>query len=39
LVGVIDLVRAGGRIVDFKLTGKTPDPEMVTHMHGTQLTA
>jgi putative RecB family exonuclease len=39
LVGVIDLVRSGGRIVDFKLTGKTPDPEMVTHMHGTQLTA
>jgi putative RecB family exonuclease len=27
------------RIVDFKLNGKTPDPEMVTHMHGAQLTA
>lgn len=39
LVGVIDLVRSGGRIVDFKLTGKTPDPEMVTHMHETQLSA
>lgn len=39
LVGIIDLVRSGGRIVDFKLTGKTPDPEMVAHMHGTQLTA
>ncbi|MCU0772440.1 MAG: PD-(D/E)XK nuclease family protein [Verrucomicrobia bacterium] len=39
LVGVIDLVRSGGRIVDFKLTAKTPDPEMVAHMHGTQLTA
>lgn len=29
LVGVIDLVRSGGRIVDFKLVGKTPAPEMV----------
>ena len=25
LIGVLDLVRAGGRIVDFKSTGKTPD--------------
>ena len=39
LVGVIDLVRAGGRIVDFKLVGKTPDGELVVHTHGTQLTA
>lgn len=39
LVGVIDLVRAGGRIVDFKLVGKTPDPEMVVHTTETQLTA
>jgi len=39
LVGIIDLVRAGGRIVDFKLVGKTPDPEMVIHTHETQLTA
>ena len=31
LVGVIDLVRSGGRIVDFKLVGKTPDPERVAH--------
>ncbi len=38
LLGVLDLVRSGGRIVDFKLVGKTPDPEMVTHLHGTQLT-
>lgn len=38
LIGIIDLVRSGGRIVDFKLVGKTPDTEMVTHMHGTQLT-
>lgn len=27
LVGVIDLVRAGGRIVDFKTTSQTPTPE------------
>jgi len=39
LIGIIDLVRAGGRIVDFKLVGKTPDPETVAHLHGTQLTA
>ena len=26
LIGVLDLVRAGGRIVDFKTTGKTPRP-------------
>jgi putative RecB family exonuclease len=39
LIGVIDLVRSGGRIVDFKLAGKTPDVELVVHTHGTQLTA
>ncbi|MBE0542266.1 MAG: PD-(D/E)XK nuclease family protein [Verrucomicrobia bacterium] len=39
LIGVIDLVRSGGRIVDFKLAGKTPDVEQVVHTHGTQLTA
>jgi putative RecB family exonuclease len=37
LVGVIDLVRAGGRIVDFKTTAKTPDAEKVEHIHETQL--
>jgi putative RecB family exonuclease len=37
LVGVLDLVRAGGKIVDFKITGKTPDPEMVAHLHSVQL--
>jgi len=31
LVGILDLVRPGGRIVDFKTSGKTPDPEQVTH--------
>ena len=39
LIGVIDLVRAGGRIVDFKLVGKTPDAEMVVHTTEVQLTA
>lgn len=38
LVGIVDLIRAGGRIVDFKLVGKTPDPEMVKHIHEAQLT-
>ena len=39
LVGVIDLVRQGGRIVDFKTTGRTPDPEMVLHTTEVQTTA
>jgi putative RecB family exonuclease len=39
LVGIIDLVRSGGRIVDFKLVGKTPDVELIVHTHGTQLTS
>ena len=39
LIGILDLVRSGGRIVDFKLVGKTPDSELVVHTHGTQLTA
>jgi len=29
LVGILDLIRKGGRIVDFKTTGKTPIPEML----------
>ncbi len=37
LIGIIDLVRAGGRIVDFKSTGKTPDPGMAIHLNETQL--
>jgi hypothetical protein len=39
LVGVLDLVRAGGRIVDFKTTGKTPNPGMALHSNAVQLTA
>ena len=37
LIGVLDLVRAGGRIVDFKSTGKTPDPDGAAHQNETQL--
>jgi putative RecB family exonuclease len=37
LIGVIDLVRSGGIIVDFKVTGKTPDNDQLQHLHGTQL--
>ena len=39
LVGVLDLVRAGGRIVDFKTTGRTPDPGMVRHATEVQTTS
>jgi hypothetical protein len=39
LIGIIDLVRAGGRIVDFKLVAKSPDVEMVVHTTEVQLTA
>jgi hypothetical protein len=38
LVGILDLVRAGGLIVDFKLVGKTPDVEQVVHATEVQLT-
>jgi putative RecB family exonuclease len=37
LIGIIDLVRARRRIVDFKTSGKTPDAEKVEHLHETQL--
>lgn len=39
LVGIIDLVRQGGRIVDFKTTGRTPDPEQARHLNEAQTTA
>jgi len=39
LIGVLDLVRAGGRIVDFKTSARSPDPEMAVHTHETQTTA
>ena len=39
LIGVLDLVRAGGCIVDFKTTGRTPDAGMVRHTTEIQTTA
>ena len=38
LVGIIDLVRSGGRIVDFKVVGKSPEAEKAQHVHEVQLT-
>ena len=38
LVGIIDLVRPGGRIVDFKTAAQTPQPERTIHQNQTQLT-
>lgn len=37
LIGVIDLVRAGGRIVDFKTAARTPSGGQGVHLHETQL--
>ena len=37
LIGVLDLVRSGGRIVDFKSAAKTPDTDMALHQNGVQL--
>jgi len=37
LIGILDLVRAGGRIVDFKTCGKTPSPEDAIHQNEIQL--
>jgi len=37
LIGVLDLVRSGRRIVDFKSTGKTPDKDTALHQNGLQL--
>jgi len=37
LKGVIDLVRGGGRIVDFKTTARTPDESQARHLNGVQL--
>lgn len=36
LIGIIDLVRAGGRIVDFKTCGQTPTHEKAAHQHEVQ---
>lgn len=37
LIGFIDLVRAGGRIVDFKTSAQTPNSERAVHLHELQL--
>ena len=37
LIGVLDLVQAGGKIVDFKTAAKTPDNAMALHQNGVQL--
>lgn len=37
LVGVLDLVRPGGRIVDFKTSGQTPRENQSFHQHELQL--
>lgn len=37
LVGILDLVRSGGRIVDFKTAARAIDPESALHQNGLQL--
>ena len=37
LLGIVDLVREGGRIVDFKTAAKTPNEETAEFTHGNQL--
>jgi CRISPR/Cas system-associated exonuclease Cas4 (RecB family) len=37
LIGIMDLVRAGGRIVDFKTAAKTPSAEDAIHQNEVQL--
>ena len=39
LRGVIDLVRPGGRIIDFKTAARSPDTSMVAHLNQVQRTA
>jgi CRISPR/Cas system-associated exonuclease Cas4 (RecB family) len=39
LIGIIDLVRKGGRIVDFKTSSITPNAERIEHLHETQMSA
>jgi CRISPR/Cas system-associated exonuclease Cas4 (RecB family) len=39
LVGIIDLVRPGGRIVDFKTSAAAPNAEQALHRNEAQLTA
>ena len=37
LIGIIDLVRANGSIVDYKTAARTPDEELTRFTHGLQL--
>ena len=37
LIGILDLVRAGGRIVDYKTVGQTPSDEKAVHTNEVQL--
>ena len=37
IIGIVDLVREGGRIVDFKTAAKAPTANSIAHTHGTQL--
>ena len=37
MIGILDLVRAGGKIVDFKTAGKTPSAEDAIHQNEIQL--
>lgn len=37
LIGILDLVRSGGRIVDFKTVGQTPNEEKAIHTNEVQL--
>ena len=37
LIGILDLVRSGGRIVDFKTVGQTPNTEKAIHTNEVQL--
>ena len=39
LIGIIDLIRPGGKIVDFKTSAATPQPAQAIHRNETQLTA
>lgn len=37
LYGIIDLVRPGGRIVDYKSAARSPGEDLAAHQHATQL--
>ena len=39
LIGIIDLVRSGGCLVEFKTTGQTPNAEKAEHLHELQCSA